>query len=95
MSLKQAFLRSLTKPPEIDDFSQAPSLVKVSPRLEPDWTSRNWDDEARKASTVLKNFEQIHGTRVNYYLIYVTSSDDKRRHHDSHLPQPGGNRGGA
>ena len=22
MSLKQAFLRSLTKPPEIDDFSQ-------------------------------------------------------------------------
>lgn len=73
MSLKQAFLRSLTKPPEIDDFSQAPPLVKVDPRIEPDWTSRNWDNEARAASAVLKNFDQIGGTRVNYYLIYVTS----------------------
>lgn len=73
MSLKQAFLRSLTKPPEIDDFSQAPPLVKVDPRSEPDWSSRNWDNEARAASAVLKNFEHIDGTRVNYYLIYLTS----------------------
>jgi TldD protein len=73
MSLKQAFLRSLTKPPEIDDFSQAPHLVKVDPRVEPDWSSRNWENEARAASAVLKNFEQINGTRVNYYLVYVTS----------------------
>lgn len=73
MSLKQAFLRSLTKPPEIDDFSQAPHLVKVDPRIEPDWSSRNWENEARTASAVLKNFEQINGTRVNYYLVYVTS----------------------
>ncbi len=28
MSLKQAFLRSLTKPPEIDDFSRSQPLVK-------------------------------------------------------------------
>jgi predicted Zn-dependent protease len=73
MALKNAFLRSLTKPPEIDDFSQAPPIVKVDPRIEPDWTSRNWDNEARSASAVLKNFEEIDGTRVNYYLIYVTS----------------------
>ena len=75
MSLKQAFLRSLTKPPEIDDFSEIPKppIVKVDPRVEPDWTSRNWDNEARTASAVLKNFEQIDGTRVNYYIIYVTS----------------------
>ena len=73
MSLKQAFLRSLTKAPEIDDFSQTPPIIKVDPRIEPDWTSRNWDNEARGASAVLKNFEQIDGTRVNYYLIYVTS----------------------
>ena len=38
MSLKQSFLRSLTKPPEIDDFSQAPPLVKIDPHAEPDWT---------------------------------------------------------
>ncbi len=73
MSLKNAFLRSLTKAPEIDDFSQAPAIVKVDPRIEPDWTLRNWDNEAREASAALKNFEELDGTRVNYYLIYVTS----------------------
>ena len=73
MSLKQAFLRSLTKPPEIDDFSQAPPLVKVDPRNEPDWTSRNWEDEARAASGVWKNFPQLSGSRLSYYLIYATS----------------------
>lgn len=73
MSLKNAFLRSLTKAPEIDDFSQAPPIVKVDPRIDPDWTPRNWDNEARTASAVLKNFDHIDGTRVNYYLVYVTS----------------------
>jgi TldD protein len=73
MSLKQAFLRSLTKPPEIDDFSQAPPLVKIDPHIEPEWTSRNWEDEARTASEAWKNFPQLYGTRLNYYLIYVTS----------------------
>jgi TldD protein len=72
MSLKQAFLRSLTKPPEIDDFSRAEPIVKIEPRLEPDWTSRNWENEARKASESLRTFPEIYGTRVNYYLIYIT-----------------------
>ncbi len=72
MSLKQSFLQSLTKPPEIDDFSQVQPVVDVQPRLEPDWTSRNWEDEARKASEVLRSFPQIYGSRVNYYLIYAT-----------------------
>jgi TldD protein len=72
MSLKQAFLRSLTKPPEIDDFSQAPPLLQVDPRMLPDWTSRKWEDEARTASAALRNFPQIYGTRVNYYFVYVT-----------------------
>lgn len=73
MSLKQAFLRSLTKPPEIDDFSQAEPLVKVDPRVEPDWTSRNWEDEARADSAVLKDSPQLYGTRITYSLIYATS----------------------
>ena len=73
MALKQSFLRSLTKPPEIDDFSQAQPLVKIDPRIDPDWTSRNWDEEAREASAILKNFPQLYGTRVNYYLVYATS----------------------
>ena len=73
MSLKQAFLRSLTKPPEIDDFSQAPTLVKLDPRLQPDWTTRHWEDEARTAAAVLRSFPQLYGSRVNYNLIYATT----------------------
>ncbi len=72
MSLKQSFLRSLSKPPEIDDFSQEPPLVKIDPRVEPVWTSRNWEEESRAASEALRNFPHINATRVNYYLIYVT-----------------------
>jgi len=73
MSIKQAFLRSLTKPPEIDDFAQAEPVVKVDPRVDPDWTPRNWEDEARAASRVLKDFPQLYGTRVTYTLIYTTA----------------------
>jgi predicted Zn-dependent protease len=73
MSLKRAFLRSLTKPPEIDDFSEEPPLVKVDPRLEPDWTPRHWEGEARAASAALRSFPELYGTRVSYYVIYVTS----------------------
>ncbi len=73
MSLKQAFLRSLTKPPEIDDFSKTQPTVRIDPRIEPDWTSRNWDTEAREASAVLKSFPQVYGTRVNYYIVYATT----------------------
>jgi TldD protein len=73
MSLKQAFLRSLTKPPEIDDFSKTDPTVGVDPRIEPDWTSRNWENEARQASAVLRSFPQLYGTRVNYYLVYATT----------------------
>jgi predicted Zn-dependent protease len=73
LSLKQAFLRSLTKPPEIDDFSQQAPTVRIDPLVQPDWTSRNWEEEARTASAALRNFPQLDGTRVNYYLIYVTS----------------------
>lgn len=72
MSLKQAFLRSLTKPPEIDDFSQEPPLVQVDPRAEPDWSARNWEDEARTASTALASFPELYGARVNYYFVYTT-----------------------
>ena len=72
MSLKQSFLRSLTKPPEIDDFSQAAPLVKIDAHAEPDWTSRNWEEESRTASAALTNFPHLSGARVNYYMIYVT-----------------------
>src|SRR5277367_3020090 len=73
MSLKQAFLRSLTKPPEIDDFSKQEPVQQIEPRVEPDWTSRNWADEARATSGVLTNLPEIYGNRVTYYMVYATS----------------------
>jgi TldD protein len=72
MSLKNAFLRSLTKPPEIDDFSQESPLVQIEPHAVADWTNRNWDAEARAASLVLRSVPQINGSRVTYYLVYQT-----------------------
>ena len=72
MSSKRAFLRSLTKPPEIDDFSKTAPVVQVEPRIEPDWTSRNWEDEARDASKAVRGNAELKDSRVTYYLIYTT-----------------------
>ena len=73
MALKQSFLRSLTKPPEIDDFAPISPVVKIDPRPDPDYSNRNWDEEAREASAALKDFPQLYGNRINYYLIYATT----------------------
>ena len=73
MARKRAFLRSLTKPPEIDDFSQESPTVLVEPHAQPDWTSRNWEDEARTASAVFRGFPNLNGTHVNYYLVTATT----------------------
>jgi TldD protein len=73
MSLKQAFLSSLTKPPEIDDFSKVTPVVDIEPRVTPDWTSRDWDKEAREASVGLKKHPELAGSHVTYYLIYATT----------------------
>lgn len=72
MSLKQSFLQGLTKPPEIDDFSRVQPLVDVKPRIVANWTSRNWEEEAKQASAILRNYPQLYGCRVNYYLIFAT-----------------------
>jgi predicted Zn-dependent protease len=73
ISRKRAFLRSLTKPPEIADFSKIDDPVKMlDPHAEPDWTTRNWDEEARTASGVFRGFPSLYGTHVNYYMIYAT-----------------------
>jgi hypothetical protein len=72
VSRKRGFLRSLSRPPDIPDFSREQPVVLVSQRLEPDWTSRNWDDEAKAASAALRAFPQLHGARITYHLIYVT-----------------------
>ncbi|MGA8168352.1 MAG: metallopeptidase TldD-related protein [Candidatus Acidiferrales bacterium] len=71
-SNKQAFLNSLSRPPEIPDFSLEPALVDVEPLVAPDWTSRNWEEEARQASKVLRGFPDLYSSRIHYYLVYTT-----------------------
>jgi TldD protein len=72
-SNKQAALRSLANAPTVDDFSKEPPVVMVEPRVEPDWTSRNWESEARTVSAILKNYPELYNSRVTYHLIYATS----------------------
>jgi predicted Zn-dependent protease len=71
-SRKRAFLSSLARQPNIDDYSREQSLVSIEARVEPDWSSRNWEQEAREASAALRAFPQIQNSRVSYYLLYVT-----------------------
>jgi TldD protein len=72
MGRKRAFLRSLAKAPEIDDFSREAPVQSIEPRLGPDWAARDWESEARKVSGVFRGFSNLHGTSVGYSLIYVT-----------------------
>lgn len=73
MARKRAFLRSLARPPEIDDFSHEQPVVLVDPHAEPDWTTRHWEEEARNVSAVFRGFPDLYSTRVSYHLIYETS----------------------
>jgi predicted Zn-dependent protease len=73
LSGKRAFLRNLANAPTIDDFSQEPPMVMLEPRLDPDWTNRNWEAEAKLASGALRAYPQINGARVIYRLTYTTT----------------------
>jgi TldD protein len=72
-SKKQAFMSRLAKAPSIPDFSAAPPLVNVEPLRDPDWTTRNWEQEARAVSAALRQFPQLQSSRVTYHLIYTTT----------------------
>lgn len=72
-SKKQAFMSRLAKAPSIPDFSPATPTVSVEPLRDPDWTTRNWENEARAVSAVLRQFPQLYNSRVAYHLIYTTS----------------------
>ena len=71
-SRKQAYLSSLARQSDIDDFSRAEPVQLIEPLETPDWTGRNWDQEARETSAALRAFSEIHESRVTYYLVYAT-----------------------
>src|SRR5579885_496669 len=71
-SRKQAYLSSLARQTDIDDFSKAEPLHKIEALVAPDWSNRNWEQEAREASAALRAFPDLYEDRVTYYLVYAT-----------------------
>jgi TldD protein len=71
-SRKQAYLSSLARQSDIDDFAKAVPLQLIEPLVVPDWSNRNWEQEARDSSAALRAFPQIYESRVTYYLVYAT-----------------------
>lgn len=73
LSGKRAYIASLARQPDIADFSREEPVVNIQPRIEADWTARNWEKEAKEASAVFRNYPALHNSRVTYYLAYMTT----------------------
>jgi predicted Zn-dependent protease len=71
-SRKQAYLGSLARQTDIDDFSKSAPVQRIEPLAASDWSNRNWEQEAREASAALRAFPDIYEDRVTYYLVYAT-----------------------
>jgi hypothetical protein len=71
-SRKQAYLSSLARQSDIDDFSKSDPIQLIEPLVTPDWTNRNWDQEGRESSAALRAFPDVYESRVTYYLVYAT-----------------------
>jgi TldD protein len=71
-SRKQAYLSSLARQSDIDDYSKADPIHVIDPLVTPDWSNRNWDQEARDSSATLRSFPEIYESRVTYYLVHAT-----------------------
>jgi predicted Zn-dependent protease len=71
-SRKKGYLSSLARQSDIDDFSKAEPVQLIEPLETPDWSNRNWEQEARETSAVMRAFSRIHEARVSYYLVYGT-----------------------
>src|SRR6202163_4243659 len=71
-SRQQASLSSRARQSNIDDFSQTEPVQVIEPLATPDWSNRNWEQEAREASATLRLFPDIYESRVPYYLVSVT-----------------------
>jgi TldD protein len=72
-SKKQAFMSRLAKAPSIPDFSPTDPTVSIEPLQASDWSTRNWEQEARTVSAAMREFPQLYSSRVTYHLIYTTS----------------------
>jgi TldD protein len=71
-SRKRAYLGSLARQTDIDDFSKVTPVKNIEPLVTPDWSGRNWEQEARESSAALRAFPEIQESKVTYYLVYAT-----------------------
>lgn len=71
-SRKRAYLNSLARQSDIDDFAKVQPIQIIEPLAPPDWSNRNWEQEAREASATLRLFPEIYESRVTYYLVFAT-----------------------
>ncbi len=71
-SRKQAYLSSLARQSDIDDFARVQTVQHIEPLANSDWSNRNWEQEARDTSAALRAFPLIYESRVTYYLVYTT-----------------------
>jgi TldD protein len=71
-SRKRAYLGSLARQTDIDDFSKVVPVKNIEPLVTPDWSGRNWEQEARETSAALRAFPEIQESKVTYYLVYAT-----------------------
>jgi TldD protein len=71
-SRKQAYLSSLARQSDIDDFARVETIQHAEPLATSDWSNRNWEQEARDTSSALRAFPLIYESRVTYYLVYTT-----------------------
>src|SRR4029077_6720851 len=52
--------------------SKVTSVKNIEPLVAPDWSGRNWEQEARDTSAALRAFPEIQESKVTYYLEYAT-----------------------
>jgi len=71
-SRKQAYLSSLARPSDINDFSRTEPVHQIEPLVMADWSNRDWEKEVRETSGTLRAFPQIYEGRVTYYLVFAT-----------------------
>lgn len=71
-SRKQAYLSSLARQSDINDFSKTAPVHQIEPLVMADWSNRDWEKEVRETSGALRAFPQIYEGRVTYYLVFAT-----------------------
>jgi predicted Zn-dependent protease len=72
LAQKRAYMRNQAQVTNIDDFSREQPVTLLEPLPAIDWTTRNWEEEAKAASQVFRSYPQFQNSRVIYHMVYAT-----------------------